>query len=451
MGESSYFPAYGARPQRGAGPDDWDYRDTGLNNTGHHHQAPAQDGWPQEPSLTSGRHAPQAPAGQYGAAPGPFAPPRQGHGAGGDPYMADLYAAAPYGRDGYAPDPYAPDPYAPEPYAPDPYAQSAYAPDRYAHAPARQPQFQRRDPFAEGHAAAPHGNGQAGPSQSPVAAPVSVAGLAQGVGAVMSLVLLVSGGVWAWQMMQRDVSGVPVVRALEGPLRVTPEDPGGAQAAHQGLSVTELAEDGPSELPDEIVLAPAPLDLDRELNTPAGDQTPPATGEERLIEVGLPMADTVAPETSAPLGMVRPNRLAVAQSPRPAPRGAQSAAPVPGASAPASGAETALAAAIANSVAADLSRDGGRDVDPASIGPGTRLVQLGTFESPTEARSAWDGLAQRFDPLLDDRGRVIEAAHSGGSVFYRLRAHGFSDERDARRFCAALIDQNMDCIPVLIR
>ena len=48
-------------------------------------------------------------------------------------------------------------------------------------------------------------------------------------------------------------------------------------------------------------------------------------------------------------------------------------------------------------------------------------------------------------------GRVIEAAHSGGSVFYRLRAHGFNDERDARRFCAALIDQKMDCIPVLIR
>jgi hypothetical protein len=36
-------------------------------------------------------------------------------------------------------------------------------------------------------------------------------------------------------------------------------------------------------------------------------------------------------------------------------------------------------------------------------------------------------------------------------VFYRLRAHGFADLSDARRFCAAFVAQNVDCIPVLNR
>jgi len=264
------------------------------------------------------------------------------------------------------------------------------------------------------------------------------------------LALMVGGGVWAWQMMQRDVSGVPVVRALEGPLRVAPANPGGTQAAHQGLSVNELAADGTSGLPEEIVLAPSPLDLTDDLARPAGDRAVQDT-EEMLIEVGFPAPgdDTAQNAGGAALGFVTPNRSAVTRSPRPVTRDPQLARPVAPATVDSS--DMALAAAVANSVAADLSRSGGVDVDPASIGPGTRLVQLGAYDTVAEARSAWDGLVQRFSPLLDDRGRVIEAAHSGGSVFYRLRAHGFSDERDARRFCAALIDQRLDCIPVLIR
>jgi hypothetical protein len=43
---------------------------------------------------------------------------------------------------------------------------------------------------------------------------------------------------------------------------------------------------------------------------------------------------------------------------------------------------------------------------------------------------------------------VIEAAQSGGRTFYRLRAHGFATDEDARRFCAALKAEETDCIPV---
>ena len=52
---------------------------------------------------------------------------------------------------------------------------------------------------------------------------------------------------------------------------------------------------------------------------------------------------------------------------------------------------------------------------------------------------------------MTDKARVIEQAQSGGKVFYRLRAHGFRDISDARRFCAALVAEEIGCIPVLQR
>ncbi|MCC1482044.1 SPOR domain-containing protein [Roseibaca sp. Y0-43] len=443
MGDGRYFTAHGAYPQGGYRPEEG-VREPAHAAGYHDGAAWAAPQWPAQapthPDLTGGyAHQPSAPQ-AHGGWPQPTAGPRPG------PRAEPRLSAAPQAA-----------PTQPQPQPHSAYASAAQAPGYVA-----QPYGYAADEAAtQVYGSAQHYTQSCAydaqmPPQRPSLPPLSMGGMARGFGAVMSLVLMVGGGVWTWQMMQRDVSGVPVVRALEGPLRVAPDDPGGVQAAHQGLSVNELAADGESGLPNEIVLAPQPLDLDSDLSRPAQTQMPVAQPE-TLIEVGLPVpAGDTALADAAPLGFVTPNRSAVTRSPRPVGRSSQVAGapqqPGSGAAVPSdSAADAALAAAVANSVAADLSRGSGIDVDPASIGPGTRLVQLGAYDSAAEARAAWDTLAQRFSPLLDDRGRVIEAAHSGGSVFYRLRAHGFTDERDARRFCAALIDQRLDCIPVLIR
>ncbi len=295
--------------------------------------------------------------------------------------------------------------------------------------------------------------------------PPTGAALLHGLGAVLSLVLLVVGVAWTWQVMQRDVSGVPVVRALEGPARVPPDDPGGTQADFQGLAVNELAADGPSDASGQIVLAPEPMGLDAQSSSATGTDTdvPRPDAARTPLDVALRVPETsqtATDDTSDPaqpdadaapsaLGFVQPNAMAVDRSPRPAPRG-QTRQP---AAAPAQPQDTApvLASAVAESVAAGLATRGGIDVDPATLGPGTRLVQLGIYDSRSAARDAWDRLAQRYSPALDGRGRVIEAAHSGGSVYYRLRAHGFADADEVRQLCVALVDARLECTPVLIR
>jgi hypothetical protein len=88
------------------------------------------------------------------------------------------------------------------------------------------------------------------------------------------------------------------------------------------------------------------------------------------------------------------------------------------------------------------------EIDPATITPGTRLVQFGTFDTADEARAAWIKLQGRFGEVMAGKAMVVQPAESGGRTFYRLRAHGFDGEDDARRFCSAFVAEGAVCIPV---
>lgn len=277
------------------------------------------------------------------------------------------------------------------------------------------------------------------------AQPVRVGALVNWVGAVVSLSLVAGIGYWSYNLMVRDVTGIPVVRALDGPMRISPDDPGGRQAAYQGLAVNTVAAAGEAGgIADEVVLAPQPIDLTAE-DVPARhfDATPEPAQALRPIEVafrpdGAEADDDEDAQNSVARAVV--SGTVVEVSPRPRRRVAQAA----------SGQDLMAQAAVA-SLTSQLAPQRQIDIDPATLEPGTRLVQLGVFDTADIARAEWDKLANRFSPHLDARGRVIEAAQSGGQTFYRLRVHGFADEGDSRRFCAVLLAQNADCIPALIR
>lgn len=286
-----------------------------------------------------------------------------------------------------------------------------------------------------------------------------MAAMVNGAGAVLSLALVAGLGWWSWQLIARDVTGVPVVRALEGPMRALPEEVGGQQAAYQGLSVNEIpAGGGAGGLGDRIVLAPAPLDLDAEdrpradvagsAATASGSRAPEASAA--VIEAAFRPGESLTPPQSAATPPPPDTVTVLDRSPMPRSRPVSLQGPATSA-APATSGSDAIALAVASSVASRASGRDRVDIDPAELRPGMRLVQLGTYDSEDAAREAWDTISARYRSLMDERGRVIEKAHSGGSVFYRLRAHGFDDEVDARNFCAVLLSQNSDCIPVRIR
>ncbi len=295
--------------------------------------------------------------------------------------------------------------------------------------------------------------------------------LTQWLGAVISLALIAGIAVWGYKLSVRDVTGIPVVRALEGPMRVAPEDPGGRMAAHQGLAVNAVAAEGEAAPPpDRLVLAPRPIDLtDEDVPLSALQPEPPAplnvaegtataallidpdapVEDEPQLDVAVDadtvaaLADALAREVAAELDATP--GPAVYRSPRPEPR------PMRALGAPEAPLGTLVLASASAPFATVPAPASQAEIDGDSLPAGTRLVQLGAYDDVETARAEWDRLHGRFAAYMEGRTRVIQEAESGGRSFYRLRATGFDGEADARRFCAALLAEQAACIPVLVR
>ena len=359
--------------------------------------------------------------------------------------------------------------------------------------------------------------------------------LLHGAGALASLALVVGIGVWGYGQVKRDVSGVPVVRALEGPMRVAPDQPGGQISDHVGLSVNAVKAGGTAApVPETLVLAPeegalAPEDRPAPELAPDAGAAPapgpaaPAQGEapapmplvEARLEGSVPVAalptsedgpvqdgaaaDAAAESTGAAAAVepAQPHAAAIAEAlagagiaPLSAPRAdadtggtdtaadtaadtgaeaeadAETGAAIEADTAPQVASETAPAAVLRPAPRPatrldTLERDGSflrlaaaedaEDAELPQVPPGTRLVQIGAFDSIAEARAGWAEVQARFGPLMADKDRVLQQAEAGGRTFWRLRAAGFDDLAHARRFCAALVAERADCIPVVAR
>lgn len=309
--------------------------------------------------------------------------------------------------------------------------------------------------------------------------------------AAVSLALIVGIGLWGYRLVVRDVQGVPVVQAADGSSRVQPEDPGGRLAAHQGLAVNEVAATGTSAPPPETVrLASAPVALTPEdlaqarLAALEEKEAPRAPREEAPGAALRALADGIAAQgtpfvTAADHGeagaAARQPVTSVEETAAPATEDAPEAADTAQAVAETVAADAQSAAVPASAgvperslrprvrpaalriaartpaAAAVPSASAVPETDAESLPAGTRLVQLGAFESAEIAREEWARLDTRFAAYLDGKTRVVQRAESGGRSFWRLRATGFEDLADARRFCAALTAEGADCIPVVTR
>lgn len=266
------------------------------------------------------------------------------------------------------------------------------------------------------------------------------------IGGVVSLGLIAGLGYWSYELLARDVTGVPVIQAMDGPMRVLPDDPGGERAAHQGLAVNRIAAEGEAAPPaDRIVLAPRSGDLaDEDLPqaalrlTPAVVSAPPARSpvEEAVLQATSQVMAAEADLSDAGFEVIPASVPGVSRSLRPKARPNSIMAAVARVQ-PAAAAVTPPAEVV--------------EKDPSAIPTGTWLVQFVAPGTPEEARAHWTGLQTRFAALMDGKARVIEEGANGGDTFYRLRAEGFADLADARRFCAALIAEGAECIPVPVR
>ena len=293
-------------------------------------------------------------------------------------------------------------------------------------------------------------------------------GLRRLIGAALFLGVVGAMGLWAYRLGTRDAAEVPIIRAMEGPARIQPEDPGGLRAAHQGLEVNcgarragadarrrrpprrsprrrrcsrrRTARRASWSSPTPAPLADVELSPDADLRMPLADdgaaadarrRSPPtsdvaAVAPEAAAAPDAPVVDATSMAALVEAAVEPPRRG------RPGPRPMRRPANLP----------RARAAARRGASRRREPRPPRRPLrsprrarSRARV-PGARMVQLGAYDSEANTRKAWNQLvgqlrrpAGREEPLhrADHRQRpgVLPPARRG------LREHR-PDPRDVR-------------------
>ena len=304
----------------------------------------------------------------------------------------------------------------------------------------------------------------------PVSGATRAGALVNYVGAIVSCAVIVGVGGWGYKLVVRDVSGIPVVRAMAGEMRVLPTSPGGEVSVHTGLSVNEVAAVGEASAPeDSVALAPAMAGLADEdvvtlLSTGVEEVSAivPSVAPEIEVKVALNATQIVAAPLSTDDILALANQIAgrtlplapiadvTVVAPTLSLAGQAMVTPVVAKTVP--GVSVSLRPMLRPTFTPVVAAAEVQSlVTTTAFALGTNLVQIGAFPKAENAATEWTRLQGRFGDVMGGKARVIQAATSAGKTFYRLRAQGFSELGDARRFCAALVAEGTDCIPVVVR
>lgn len=248
-------------------------------------------------------------------------------------------------------------------------------------------------------------------------------------GGVVSIALILGLGVWGARLILRDVRGIPVVEALEGPMRVAPEDPGGEVADHAGLAVNELlAGQAAAPARDQVTLAPqgpgivtddAAPQVNDDVGIVISDGSSSLTFDNEMRGLITAPGETDPQQLPFERPLPRPDALDTRPEVAPEPQVAE-AAPVMG--------------------------------DDTAIPVGSHIVQLAALNAPEDAEREWKRISAKFEDFIGGRTPVIQRAEKqNGTVVYRLRLTGFDTRDDARRFCSALTAEGTACIALVVR
>ncbi|MFT6773682.1 MAG: hypothetical protein ACJA1L_001392 [Paracoccaceae bacterium] len=311
--------------------------------------------------------------------------------------------------------------------------------------------------------------------------------------------LAVGGAVawWGWGLTTRSIDDIPVVRALDGPMKRRPVDPGGLTLDTTDLSINTMltgreaqgtalapaperpmAEDLPAPrltapIADTSGAAPARVvaGLDRPLGpfeTPLpgrGAASSPATPFTDRLEAQRKLArETAAADAAANAAKAEAaDALAAAQAalaaPAPAtlsaappvdppdagvaaPRVAPVSYPRPEKLAQLRAEETAASRAAAASAAAAA---------PRIIALGDAAVQFGAFESIEVAEAQWVRQMRRNPDLLDSYIHTVTTVRSGGRTLFRLRAGPMGSLDDAKNLCVAIEARGDACYALRVK
>ena len=283
-------------------------------------------------------------------------------------------------------------------------------------------------------------------------------------GAVISLNLILWAGYWTYNIISRDINGIPIVAAQPGPLRVAPDTPGGIEAENIELAVTKIASQELPPNPKAVELAPSTEKL-----TPDDLTIFQAIRQKKIIDRQAALNNQIH------LGVIEPN-LSKEISLEPVntvTNTANYSITENQSELVAAALALALKPSADNLIANAVAQNKFKQIKPrprpgsllevsvsttetvmrpalASVETGLAVVQFGTFATETVAFEEWDRLSKNLSVILDGRPKYVERIKRNGNEIYRLRLGGFVNIDDASRFCSAVISQE-NCVPVIAK
>lgn len=246
-------------------------------------------------------------------------------------------------------------------------------------------------------------------------------------------------------------TGVPIVEALPGPIRVKPENAGGLQVLG--------SDDGGTDDGTKAAMAPAPeapdlqalraeelrARLTRQREAQALDDARREAAEreaaakesarikqdEKAHAATSTANNTASPVASPGNAAQRVSLDAAAPVPQSAPR-----VPVADIAAPAAKLATLAPRATVAAPAATLQ---------AVQSAGASQVQLAALATEQAAMAEWLRLSKRMPDLFGDRRPVVTKFDRDGRTFWRLRTSGFADTAQATAFCQRVREKGAGC------
>ncbi len=252
--------------------------------------------------------------------------------------------------------------------------------------------------------------------------PFALAGAA--VMAVMAVVFLAYG----WLTTPVSHGDLPVVQAIDDPVKVKPESPGGLEVPYQEQLVLNGEEPAESGEPTVERLLPPPEEPQWPPPEPEG-LAPVGSTVPGQSESGITAA---APQTPTEPIEVMPAQTAEPKAETPTPAVTQTAAAPTEPETKAPEPEAVTPEPVAKTM-------------PTASG---HLVQLASITSRDATKPAWKKLQAAHPDLLGDLALSVQRAEVNGKTYYRIQAGPFPNRTTALDVCAQLKTQKQDCLVV---
>jgi cell division septation protein DedD len=250
----------------------------------------------------------------------------------------------------------------------------------------------------------------------------------------IALVGFVALAWYAYRAQEGDASSLVLIKAEETPIKLAPQEPGGASFPNQDKTIYEAiapGAEGDHKKVETLLAAPEEPIAQEESQTKTwvNDTLKKPDTAEAEINDQLAKNEISAREaqvTMAPQEATAPTAPAASPAPPPA--------SPPIVVAP----KEAPAEPVLPTPAAQVK------AKPA-LATGAFKIQLGAFKSQAEAENYWKKASAKHAEILGNHSFVILRADLPNGTFYRLRASGFASAEAAKSACTALSAKGQAC------